>query len=310
MTREQLGICAEANLHSHYLLCNVLELQEAAVRQKLARIPQLLQRLADHFSEAMLTGFVAVSSHFWDCIYPERRPEGLHAFPAQDSEHVTVDLSMADLMIQVRSDRMDVNYLALQQIQQLLNGHIEMLHLLQGFRFLDGRQLTGFIDVPGNPRGLKRRQVALVTPAQSTHFAAGSYLYFFRSRLDVKRWQQLTVAEQEDIMGYDKAAAKPSAGSASNRVISPLVTSAILQQNMVFAEQASQGTLHQLFCADATQLLMSWQQRLGLDPAVEYDRLLDYCQIDLAMTFFVPAISWLEAAAAGKLENTALDLFE
>lgn len=297
MTREQLGICAEANLHSHYLLYNVLELQEAAVRHKLARIPQLLQRLAEHFSEAMLSGIVAISSHYWDCLYPDQRPEGLHPFPALDSEHITVELSMADLLIQIRSDRMDVNYLAIQQIQQLLYGHIELLHLLQGFRFLDGRQLTGFIDAPMNPRGVKRRQSALISANQSLHFASGSYLYFFRCRLDIKRWQQLSITEQEEIMGYTKSVAKPLVvAAASTTELSPSVQP-LLQQNMVFAEPSGQGTLHQWFSADAEQLLDAWQRRLGLDVAEEYDRLLDYCQLDLAMTFFVPAISWLEANA-------------
>ena len=62
MAREQLGVCSEANLHGSYLLLNVLEGHERFMRLKLAKLPQLFERLAGHFSEAMLTGVVAVGS--------------------------------------------------------------------------------------------------------------------------------------------------------------------------------------------------------------------------------------------------------
>ena len=91
--------------------------------------------------------------------------------------------------------------------------NVEVVEQLSGFRYLDGRQLTGFIDAPQNPRGLKRRQAALVTADESTVFAAGSYVYLQRLAFDAVAWQQLAVSEQEEIMGYDKVSGKRLAGA-------------------------------------------------------------------------------------------------
>lgn len=310
MAREQLGICAEANLHGSYLLCNVLYDQEAMLRQKLARIPQILQRLAEHFSESMLTGMVAVSSHYWDNLYPWQRPAALQAFPVLPSEHLAVSCSMADLLIQVRSDRLDVNYIALQQIQQLLLANVELVEQLQGFRYLDGRQLTGFIDAPQNPRGLKRRQSALISAADSPAFAAGSYVHFYRANLDLKHWQQLTLLQQEEIHGYAKVDGKPlTLGRTqpnSHLLCSQLHQQqqlSLLQQNMPFAHSGNQGALHLTFSSQPDHFIRQWCHRLGLNEGRYYDSSLDFYRIDLAAAFFAPSVSFLEAAAQGSLHT-------
>ena len=62
MAREQLGICAEPNLHGLVLLMNALDGHEAVVRQILGNIPGVIHRLADQFSEANLSAVVAIGA--------------------------------------------------------------------------------------------------------------------------------------------------------------------------------------------------------------------------------------------------------
>lgn len=305
MAREQLGICAEANLHGSYILCRALDGQEAKLRHILARIPQILNRLAEHFSEAMLSGFVAVSNHYWDSLYPWQRPNGLTTFPELLSEHVSISSTAADLLIQVRSDRVDVNYIAFQQIYQLLQAHIESVEHLHSFRYLDGRQLTGFTDMPANPRGMLRRKTALVDVSVDPVFAGGSYLHFYRLHLDLKRWQQLSLAQQEEVMGYRKldgaplAAFEYSPGELPAQSTSSTPNHVLLQQNMPFATLQTQGSLQLSFSAVNDSFRNLWCERLGCGASADYDHLLDYCQIDLAAAFFVPSLSYMEAAAQG-----------
>ena len=66
MAREQLGICAEANLHGMVLLMNAMDGHQAAIRLQLARLPALVQRLSDQFSESNLSAVVAVGVGYWD----------------------------------------------------------------------------------------------------------------------------------------------------------------------------------------------------------------------------------------------------
>ena len=305
MAREQLGICTEANLHGSYLLLNALEGQENALRHKLAHIPQLFDRLANHFSEAMLTSVVAVGSNFWDLLYPDARPAGLHAFPELCADDIGLSTIPVDLLIQIRSDRLDVNVIAAQQVLQLLQGHIDVLDLIQGFRYLDGRHLTGFIDAPYNPKARAKRQVALVSAAEQPLFAAGSYIYLQQLQFEPAPWQRLSVAEQEAIMGCDKVSARPlpqmlpdSHTALMRPEQAPLPS--VLQQNMPYYQLKQQGLLQLGYAATAEALHQQLLRRLGLHtPGAGYDLLLNYHRIELSAAFFAPSISFLELSASG-----------
>lgn len=313
MAREQLGICAEANLHASYLLFNAIEGQEAMLRQKLARVPLLLARLAEHFSEAQLTGVVAIGADYWDTLYPGARPQGLQSFPDLASDNVALFEVWADLFIQVRSDRLDVNYIACQQICQLLKTNVDLLEQLQGFRYLDGRDLTGFIDSPQNPKGSRKRQLALIDPANQPVFAAGSYLYFQRWHYDMSQWQQLDISAQEDIMGISKiegALLPPPRLQINSHALSCRLGIAdapplLVMQNMPFAEQNSQGLLSLSYAAEPEQFSRQFRYQLGYrsdntidppQPTNQYDLVFDYCHADLCAAFFAPSLSFLEMA--------------
>lgn len=313
MAREQLGICAEANLHASYLLFNALEGQEAILRQKLARVPILLARLAEHFSEAQLTGVVAIGANYWDSLYPGARPQGLQAFPFADNDNLALAEVWADLFVVVRSDRLDVNFIACQQICQLLKPDVDLLEQLQGFRYLDGRDLTGFIDAPQNPKGSRKRQLTLVDPITQPVFAAGSYLYLQRWHYDLLHWQQLEISQQEEIMGMSKIEGTllqpprlhPNSHALTSRLgkagnLPPLVT-----QNMPFAEQNSQGLINISYASEPDSFKRQFGFQLGYQPtgqgepdqpANQYDLFFDYCHADLCAAFFAPSLSFLEMA--------------
>ena len=136
------------------------------------------------------------------------------------------------------------------QVLQLLQGHAELQEHIQGFRYLDGRSLTGFIDMPGNPRGKAKRSAALISYQQQPVFAAGSYLYLQCNRLQLANWQQLEVAKQEELMGISKVSGQPLS-------IAPTVADShfallqhladmdvrVLQQNMPFSRSNLHGQL-------------------------------------------------------------------
>lgn len=313
MAREQLGICAEANLHASYLLFNALEGQEALLRQKLARIPLLLARLAEHFSETQLTGVVAIGANYWDSLYPDARPRGLQAFPFAANDNLALAEVWADLLIVVRSDRLDVNYIACQQICQLVKPHVDLLEQLQGFRYLDGRDLTGFIDSPQNPRGSRKRKLALIDPSNQPVFAAGSYLHLQRWHYDLLHWQQLDISQQEEIMGMSKIEGSllqpPRLLANSHALSSRLGEEAnlplLLMQNMPFAEQNSHGLISVSYASEPDSFSLQFGYQLGYQtagqlkeqqPANQYDLFFDYCHADLCAAFFAPSLSFLEMA--------------
>ena len=304
MAREQLGICAEANLHGSYLLLNAAEGHERVLRSKLARLPQLFDRLAEHFSESLLSGVVAVGSSYWDLLYPDARPADFSGF----TESVLNDIDLApmpvDLLIQIRSDRQDVNVISCQQVLQLLHGHVEVQDHLQGFRYLDGRNLTGFVDTPWNPKARQRRQTSLIDPGEQPVFAAGSYVYLQQLRFDHLSWQQLSTTEQENIVGYDKVSAKALDGDRlladSHRMMMQSWSDIpdVLMQNMPSYQVQRQGLIQVGYAATMQALQTQLRHRCGLTPGCAgHDLLLNYHSFELSAAFFAPSISFLELAA-------------
>ena len=204
MAREQFGVCAEPSLHGYYLLFNAVDDNNLFLRKALSRLPALFDKYADRFSEANLAGVIAIGTSFWDELYPEGRPKHLRQFPEMGIEDRTAPVNNYDLYIEIRSDRADVNHIVATKVCQLLADSVELVEQVRSFRFLDGRDLTGFVDGTENPRGHHRRSVALINEEQDPEFSAGSYLHIQRYRHNLNLWNSLEVKEQEDVFSRTK----------------------------------------------------------------------------------------------------------
>lgn len=306
MAREQFGICAEANLHGFVFLINALDGHHSQLRLQLARLPALVQHLSDQFSESNLSAVIAVGAGYWDTLYPTVRPLGLQSFPPLVVDDLEMPASPVDLLLQIRSDRYDVLHLAAQQCFQLLQPYVEVQEQIHAFRYMDGRDLTGFIDEPRAPKGKRKRELALMSDDSDTLFAGGSYLHFQRYRLDLNRWQQLTQSQQELIMGYKKmdGSLLPSAQlSAQSHAVSASLQPEtnrqlpLLFQNMPYGQLKVQGMLVLGFSADGSSYLQWLKQRMGQSGLQNYDLLLDYIQADCGAAFFAPSINFMEQQA-------------
>lgn len=301
MNQPQTGVYAEPNLHGMTMLLNVMTDDVEVMQRKVARIPQLLDDLERRFSEAMLNGFVAIGSDYWDVLYPSVRPLQLGGFPdCSDGDRQTPRES-ADLLISIRSDRYDVNYLAGRTLLEWLGYDVEVIEQITSFRYLDGRDLFGFIEAPDNPRGIRRRDVAVIQ--DDPVFQGGSYLFTQKFRYDLRRWEQLSVTIQEHVMGRKKVS-----GERISEATLSLVTHAqksrlldaneqpleLLRQNMPWGNLREQGQFA-MYLSHQPQHVVQWlRTRYQADDQGDYDPLLDYMEAVANAAYFVPAIEFLQ----------------
>lgn len=150
MARSQGGIYAEPNLHGITLLLNVMTDDAAVMRRKLARLPTIISGLDERFSESNLNGCVAVGADYWDLLYSQQRPLQLSSFPDLRDGDRLAPRQPVDLLVCVRADRFDVCFQTARTILEWLGHDVELLEQLHNFRFMDGRDLFGFIDAPDN----------------------------------------------------------------------------------------------------------------------------------------------------------------
>ncbi len=304
MARSQGGIYAEPNLHGITLLLNVMTDDTAVIRRKLARLPSILSGLDERFSEANLNGYVAIGADYWDVLYSHRRPLQLSSFPDLRDGDRQAQRQPVDLLVSVRADRFDVCFQAARTMQEWLGHDVELLEQMTNFRFMDGRDLLGFIDAPDNPRGMQRRQVALVKTDDDPYFAGGSYLYVQKFRHDLRRWEHLSTEIQEHVMGRKKLT-----GERISEALLSMVTHTqkarlvrddeqplqLLRQNMPWGDLREQGLLAMYLSAAPADIIYWLKQRYIADAQGDYDPLLDYTDAVSNAVYFVPTVDFLEA---------------
>jgi len=306
MAREQFGICAEPNLHGSYLLFNVLDDKNAFIRTALSRLPALFEDYADQYSEANLTGVVAIGANYWDEFYPQARPVLLAPFPSMNSDDRVAPSSNVDIYIEVRSDRGDVNHIVCSKVCQLLADSVELIEQIQAFRFLDGRDLTGFVDGTENPIGMHRREVALVKDCDDADFSSGSYLHTQRYQHNLALWNSLEKKEQEDTYGRTKldnieyeSEIKPLTAHTkrTNLKDDEGNTIEILRQSMPYGDMKCQGLFFVSYCHSPKPFALMLKSMIHGDEHGNVDHLLKYTQAETGAAFFAPSLTFLTELA-------------
>lgn len=302
MAREQFGICAEPSLHGYYLLFNVLDDKNAHIKQALSRLPALFDKYADRFSEANLTGVVAVGANYWDELYPKARPQNLKPFNEIKCDDRIAPSVNYDLYIEVRSDRNDVNHIVAGKVCALLADSVDLIEQVRGFRFLDGRDLTGFVDGTENPKGRHRRDVALIQDEQDLEFAAGSYLHIQRYRHNLNLWSTLKVKEQEDVFARTKidneeytTENKPATSHIKRTSLKDEYgeTIEILRQSMPYGDMKLQGLFFVSYCNKADSFELMLKSMIEGDAHGNFDHMLKYTQAETGAAFFAPSLNLL-----------------
>lgn len=305
MAREQFGICAEPSLHGYYLLFNALDDKDNYLRAALSRFPALIENFADRYSEANLTGVVAIGANYWDEFFPSARPKQLKPFLAMQNEDRIAPSTSYDLYIEVRSDRADVNHIVASKICELLADSVELVEQVRAFRFLDGRDLTGFVDGTENPQGQHRRDVALIDDETDANFAKGSYLHIQRYRHNLDLWNRMPVKEQEDVFARTKvdnveyeSDAKPFTShiKRTNLKDEEGKSIEIVRQSMPYGDMKLQGLFFASYCRTPEPFEMMLKSMIfGEGP--HFDHMLKYTQAETGAAFFAPSLNFLEKLA-------------
>ncbi|WP_028117257.1 Dyp-type peroxidase [Ferrimonas senticii] len=303
MPREQGGICAEGNLHGLYLMFNAQDGAEEALPSVLAGLAAWLQQQADRNADCAFNGFIAIGANYWDTLYPASRPAELKPFPQFSADDRQAPSQPVDLFVHLRSDRVDVNHLTAVEVCRRLTGLAELVDEVRSFRYLDSRDLTGFVDGTENPVGSHRRQVALVAEGE---FAGGSYIHTQRYVHNMALWQQQTLKTQEDTIGRTKvenieyaSADKPLTChiKRTNLREEDGTKMEILRQSMPYGNMQEQGLFFISCCHTPRYFETQLKSMIHGDGHGHHDHLLNFTQAVTGAAFFAPSLDFLDRAA-------------
>jgi putative iron-dependent peroxidase len=184
----------------------------------------------------------------------------------------------------------------------LLADSVELVEQVQAFRFLDGRDLTGFVDGTENPQGMHRRKVALVQECDDELFASGSYLHIQRYKHNLTLWRSLKDEEQEDVFGRTKldnveyeSEDKPLTAHTkrTNLKDDNGKTIEILRQSMPYGDVKQQGLFFVSYCHSPKPFEMMLKSMIHGDGHGNVDHLLKYTQAEIGAAFFAPSLTFL-----------------
>lgn len=305
-TLPQSGILPEPGESALFL---VLRLRERArdaraAARAAARVPAWTAKLARGRPRARLASVVAFGPELWELLSPGARPRGLRPFPALEAGGRRAPATGGDLLLHAVARQPDLCFELARWLRRELGDAVTVCEEVHGFRYLDQRDLTGFIDGTENPKGRERAAVALVG-AEDAAFAGGSLVFTQRYVHDLARWEALPVAEQEKVVGRRKRdsrelserAKPPSAHIARTVIVEDGEELEIVRHSFPYGTTSESGLFFIAYTGNLAIPEKMLRRMLGVSGDGTHDRLMEFTRAVSGATFFAPSLAGLRKLA-------------
>ncbi|KAN0053024.1 hypothetical protein ACTA71_012505 [Dictyostelium dimigraforme] len=152
--------------------------------------------------QSRIGGSICFSSDIWDTITNKiSKPKELKSVNTLSS--YMPGTTQRDLLIHIISDRMDTCFQLAQDTIGNFGDQLEIKQEIHGFRRVEERDLTDFVDGTENPDGDDlRTQFGLVAQGEQNEF--GSYVFTQRYVHNLKKWNPEPLSVQQDTIGRTK----------------------------------------------------------------------------------------------------------
>ncbi|ALV91472.1 MULTISPECIES: Dyp-type peroxidase [Pantoea] len=198
MSQCQSGILLEHRRFAIWLEARVTGDLDA-LRQGSHSFLQRLAALQQTFTDAGLGAVIAFGDALWRDLQGQTSAPELKAFAPLGKG--IAPATQRDLLIHIQSLRHDVNFSLAQAALEAFAGAVAIEEETHGFRWVEERDLSGFVDGTENPQGEARQQVAIIAEGPD---AGGSYVFTQRWEHNLKLWNRMAVEKQEAIIGRTK----------------------------------------------------------------------------------------------------------
>jgi porphyrinogen peroxidase len=277
---------------------------EDVVRELLPDIAGLVRSVGFRVPEAGLACVTGIGSDFWDRLFGDSRPAGLHPFQPLDGPRHHAPATPGDLLFHLRARRLDMCFELAGQLMNRLTGVSTVVDEVQGFKYFDQRDLMGFVDGTENPVGPAAVSAAVID-GQDPDFAGGSYVIVQKYLHDLVTWNELPTEEQERVIGRYKPTnmempddLKPANAHIALNVIEDDEGNElqIIRDNMPFGHVGAEEFGTYFIGYSATPAVTERMLRnmfLG-DPPGNTDRILEFSTAITGTLFFVPSLDFLD----------------
>ncbi len=212
--------------------------------------------------------------------------------------------TQSDLFCWIHGHHQDQNFRLALAVHRQLEGIAQAVLTLPAFRYLDNRDLSGFIDGTENPQGEEARAAALVPDSHEE--AGGSFVLGQRWVHSLAQFQQLPREEQEKVIGRTRADSVqlPPERMPKNSHVSRSDLSyqgeaqAIYRRSVPYGTPQEHGLYFLAFACQRERFQRILENMFGVQ-GPPYDRLLDFVRPVSASYWFAPSAPRLAALGSG-----------
>ena len=301
MTAQSVILPLPSN-HARFIVLRLKDLTIAGLKKQLDHLFTTRDRLITQHSEAEIKTAVAFGPELWSKLY-DKSPEGFKQLePIQGSFDMPV--APADLIIHIASARTDICFALSQCFFDGIQDQVEVLDERVCFRYLDGRDLTGFIDGTENPQFPDDRAETALLGENTGIFADGSFIFAQRYAHQLDKWKRLKVDAQENVIGRTKLESieleddvKPENSHIARAVIEDDEGEEleILRHSLPYGDgQGDQGLFFIAYTKDLTRIDRMLHRMFGTSGDGIHDRLLHFVTPLNGAYYFAPSEELLE----------------
>ena len=275
----------------------------ARLRAFCADLSGLIRAVDFRDIEAGLTCVAGFGSDAWDKLFGTPRPAELHPLQEIRSGGRHAVSTPGDILFHIRAKRMDLCFELATHIMESIGDVISVADEVHGFRYLDSRDLLGFVDGTENPAGQAAAEATIIGD-EDPGFAGGSYVIVQKYLHDMTGWNALPTEAQERIIGRTKLSdieldetVKPSwAHSALTVIEEDGKEIKIVRDNMPFGRvgEGEFGTYFIGYSRSPHPTEQMLQNMFVGRPPGNYDRILDFSRAVTGNLFFVPSATFLD----------------
>lgn len=268
--------------------------------QRLSAITQLIEQVKQQDTDCDLSWLVGFSEHAWPLLFSQAKPGELTSFTEMKEADRHFPATAGDILLVVKSERMDLNFQIAKGAAQILSGLATAIEDVQGYSYLKNRDMIDFVDGTENPQLEARKNAVLVGEGA---YQAGCYITVQRYVHNLVKWNKLAVPQQEKVIGRSKQddiemskEEKPpyahvNKGKSTDQDGKEIP---MYRQNMPYGNAIEHGAYFIGFAKSPEVVNIALRKMIFADAQGHYDKLLDYTKAKTGVIFFAPPQSFID----------------
>ncbi|MGC7559171.1 Dyp-type peroxidase [Pasteurella sp. PK-2025] len=195
----QSGVLLDHSKAAIFLEANITDL--SIIPQACRQFCEKLTQLQQQYPDARLGAVVAFGDRVWKQLAGQQSATELKPFVTLGKGDSSAPSTQNDFLVHIQSLRPDVNFSVAQAAMAAFGSVLTVHQEIHGFRWVEERDFTGFIDGTENPKDAKLAEVALIAEGEDV---GGSYVFTQRYEHNLTKWEKLSVQKQENVIGRTK----------------------------------------------------------------------------------------------------------